>query len=504
MFIHKPSFAGIVLFIILVAMTVGTAAAGRSAQEAGPLFVDAVAPYQLMQMRERATLRERFVTVNFPALTNTRTGDSLPINLFPDLTLTAHIQRVQGGMQGTVWVGKLEGDPQSQVVIVADQGQMAASIIAVDHVYHVRYAGDGLHVIRQVDQSRLPPEAPPLPVDLASSPAVEVQGAPSLLATNDDGSVIDVMVVYTPQARSRLGGTTATQNQINLIIAQTNASYENSGINQRLNLVYMGEVSYSESGNMETDLERLRRTSDGHMDIVHSWRETYKADLVSLIEVSWDYCGIAYLLNPVDVSFAPYAFSVVAYDCASDSVTFAHELGHNMGARHDWYVDSGKTPYTYAHGYVSIPGRFYTIMSYYYECYDRRINCTRLALWSNPSLSYNGYPLGVPGGTNTSCVAGDLNHPQCDADNRRTLNNTAYTVANFRQRGASTTFTPTPTRTATFTPTPTFTRTPTPTRTPTRTPTATNTPTATGTPTNTPMPFWMWSYNVFLPLVLGE
>ena len=28
---------------------------------------------------------------------------------------------------------------------------------------------------------------------------------------------------------------------------------------------------------------------------------------------------------------------------------------------------------------------------------------------------------------------GDLDHPDCDADHRLTLNNTAYTVANFRQ-----------------------------------------------------------------------
>ena len=41
--------------------------------------------------------------------------------------------------------------------------------------------------------------------------------------------------------------------------------------------------------------------------------------------------------------------------------------------------------------------------------------------------------MGVPPGTSTACVAGDLDHPPCDADNRLVLNNTAYTVANFRQ-----------------------------------------------------------------------
>jgi hypothetical protein len=39
--------------------------------------------------------------------------------------------------------------------------------------------------------------------------------------------------------------------------------------------------------------------------------------------------------------------------------------------------------------------------------------------------------MGVPEGTSTSCVEGVYN-PNCDADNRKTLNNTAFTVANFR------------------------------------------------------------------------
>ena len=42
--------------------------------------------------------------------------------------------------------------------------------------------------------------------------------------------------------------------------------------------------------------------------------------------------------------------------------------------------------------------------------------------------------MGVPGGTSTSCPAGNTDSFTCDADDRRALNNTALTVANFRQR----------------------------------------------------------------------
>jgi len=70
---------------------------------------------------------------------------------------------------------------------------------------------------------------------------------------------------------------------VDLAITETNTAYASSGITQRLNLVYKGEVVYPESGRFNTDLSRLRATSDGFMDEVHALRDTCRADLVSLI-----------------------------------------------------------------------------------------------------------------------------------------------------------------------------------------------------------------------------
>ncbi|MBI3658915.1 hypothetical protein HY230_00370 [Candidatus Acetothermia bacterium] len=106
----------------------------------------------------------------------------------------------------------------------------------------------------------------------------------SAIATpaSDDGSIIDVMVVYTPAARSAAGGTSAIQAAIDLMVSTTNQAYTNSGITTRLNLVHSEEVSYTETGGTE-DLDRLTNSSDGFMDNVHSLRNTYGADLVALI-----------------------------------------------------------------------------------------------------------------------------------------------------------------------------------------------------------------------------
>src|SRR6185503_8716646 len=105
-------------------------------------------------------------------------------------------------------------------------------------------------------------------------------------------------------------------------------------------------------------------------------------------------------------------------DCATGNLSFAHELGHNMGAQHDLYVtslDSGL--FEYSHGFVDLTGRFRTIMAYPTQCADAGFSCTRIAAFSTPNRTFNGRPIG-----NAST-----------ADNARTLAESAQTVANFRQ-----------------------------------------------------------------------
>jgi hypothetical protein len=98
--------------------------------------------------------------------------------------------------------------------------------------------------------------------------------------------------------------------------------------------------------------------------------------------------------------------------------TFAHEMGHNMGANHDTYVELSNLPYPYAHGYVYTPDRWRTIMAYNDQCVALGFNCNRLNYWSNPNINYGGVPMG----------------DAATADNHRALNNTAPTVTQFRPR----------------------------------------------------------------------
>ncbi|MFC2026034.1 M12 family metallo-peptidase [Chloroflexota bacterium] len=434
----------LILLVVVLATGAGSFAAPAVQQSGGGLFTDAVGEAALSLSEMPAVEFARVVSVDFQMLENTTVGDTLALNLFPDVVLESVITNIEPTENGSTKIGYLDGIAMSQVVLVEGGGQMAANISMPGAIYQVRYAGGDVHAIYHINQSAYPPEMEPKLVPASagesSQPTEGIQTPVELEATTaDDGSLIDVMVVYTPLAASRAGGTTAIKNEIDLAVTETNQSYANSGITQRINLVHTAEVSYNEAGSIDTDLNRLTY-DDGYMDNVHDLRDTYKADIVSLIAERSDYCGVAWLMDNVSSYFEAYAFNVVARTCATGYYSLGHEMGHNMGSGHDWYVDDSEySPYSYNKGYVNTQAHWRTIMSYNRKCTDSNppFNCLRLPYWSNPDVFYEGNPTGVQIGTSTSCRAGDLENPECDADNRRVLNNTAYTVANFRVAGSS-------------------------------------------------------------------
>mgnify|MGYP001472130099 CR=1 FL=1 len=462
---------------VMVVLTVTVVPGVWGASNPAPvLFTPATAgPDVLLARPEPQIVRQRLAGVNAEALTSR--SSTLTLNLFSDVSLLADLGPADATNAGErVWGGRVAGDPLSTITLVERAGRLSGLVVSLEGgVYELRDAGAGQVVIAQVNQGEFQPEGEPVAVAAPASFDASIEGAQA-----DDGSIIDVLVVYTAAARAAQGGTSAMESLIASAIASTNQSYANSGVTQRLQLAGQAELVYSESGDMSTDLGRLAGTSDGFIDDVHALRDAAYADEVVLLIESGQYCGIAYVQETVASWFAPWAFAVVARNCAVSNYSFAHELGHNMGAQHDWFVDNSTVPYTFAHGYVNASARWRTIMAYNNKCSAQGFNCTRLNYWSDPTRSYSGAPMGVAGGTNTSCALGDVSAPLCDADNHLTLNNTAYTVANFRVRPAV----------ATATPSRTPTRTPTPTATATRTPTVTPTRTATATATATPTPTW--------------
>jgi len=158
---------------------------------------------------------------------------------------------------------------------------------------------------------------------------------------DDDGSVIDVMCLYTPQVvcakvkdancnASDPRNTQVMDRLCNLIILETNVAFERSGAFTSVNLVYSGLISpdYTEEDNdlMCRPVHNFKDSTEEVYANVRRLRDAYGADLVSLLVSDGSWCGCGDIYNGSETK----AYSVINYECASGYYSFAHEIGHNL------------------------------------------------------------------------------------------------------------------------------------------------------------------------------
>ena len=394
------------------------------------------------------------------------------LNFFPWVEFTALIYKIEKNRSGSYsWYGKLKDVPMSQVVLVVNQNRVFGNISKLKTTYQVRHITNGIHAVYEIDPTKFPPDGEPILPERKSEPsprpsefspdikseATEDASAsltgdsfqsppsdsgigfgsmgdaplsgvmissdslsPSVGSSSsdsgiqsDDGSVIDLLVVYTQEARNAAGSVSAIESLIDLAESETNAAYSNSGVNHVVRVVAKQEISFSESSFSFSGF--LNSAQNGSISGLHALRDANGADLVVvLVQGDNSLCGLGFLMNPVSSTFEAFGYSVTQTNCATGNYTFGHEIGHNMSARHDRANDSTDgAPFDYNHGYVDGVNNFKTIMG--------TGSNTRVQFFSNPNVQFNGAVTGIAEGSANA------------ADNRLTFQNTALTVSNFRQ-----------------------------------------------------------------------
>jgi len=349
--------------------------------------------------------------------------DALRLNLFADTTYDARLVRVDQQRSSLVWVGEIVGMSGSEVQLAVHEDVVSGVVRVDDRLFTIQPRAGGPYII-EWDTAASPDDAPSILPDAPLVPATA--GDPS--TGSDADATVDVLVLYTGEAASVAGGRDALLTTIDLAVEQANNTYDASGVSAHIALLDARQTTYDETDlDFGETLARVADPSDGIMDEAHTLRDALGADhVVLIIDHAGPYAGLAYQLTAGNAGyFERFAFSVVSRDYAAGHFTFAHELGHNMGANHDPTnaPDGGYRLDSTGH---QVPNAEYrTIMAY--GCADGR-SCPRVGLWSNPGRSHAGAPTGVAG----------------VSDNASTLNVAAGLTATFRERTAPPTPPPAP------------------------------------------------------------
>ena len=398
------------LFFLLLsgAAGPGTMAYGASGTA---LFQDAPPPASFKS--ESFVKRGRYVQFNTASLEAIQPGNfgpagrpQLRLNLFEDVDLTFGLERAEKRPQGrTVYTGHFPEAPGSIGVLTHDHGRLTGIFfIPGKGTFKITPAGNGLHRITEVDEDKgaacgldgSGPELsdPKLAADMpqAGMPWQIPNDYPQGCAYGSAPTVVNLAVVYTPAALKVIGNAQDMASLIDTVVFYNNMAYFNSGINVQLQLVYEGEVPYTETG-MGSDLANM---ANGGVSGIAGIQASYGAALVNMLVAGADpVMGLAQLPGHYCLEHVSFA------EC------MMHEIGHNFGCGHDTSSGGpGIYPFSSGYRYTAAGVQYRTIMAYAPGAYT--------PFFSSPLASYLGSATGV---ANVE-------------DNARTINSTGPVMAN--------------------------------------------------------------------------
>lgn len=391
-----------------------------------------------------AAVDTRAVQVDLAALSGAAVQGRIELAVEPGLAYTGVIDVVEERSETRFSLrGHLEDDADGYFFLVVQDDVAVGTMMSVRDglSYRLDYSGAGFHTVSLIDPAlygecgvgRVGAAGPGVAhvalveeedeVDIQEGPDSGWDEAGASAVVSPDSCVspyiaYDALIVYSDDARAAAGGTNAILAQVQMAVDVANQAYANSGISIRVRLVYTAEVSYNESGTFDDHLDRLTDAGDGILDALHSTRNSFGADTVTLLVNDSDpqsdgtgTAGLAWCSLG-----SSHAFSIVNWSAAAGNFSYPHEIGHNQGCDHDRNNDTsgcGEYSYAYGHRFFGTSGQQWrTVMAY--------APGTRIPYFSNPNVAFDGVATGVAANQSNS------------AYNAATINNTDLTFQSYR------------------------------------------------------------------------
>ncbi len=356
---------------------------------------------------------------------------ALSLDLYKDTRLEARRFKTRRFKNWMSWSGELHfpdalsSDRPGGVAIFVDHGDHVSGIIQVDAThddFQIVGTASGKHHLIRLKRNRVTSCGVDTKVAGAESGAKTPLGNTAMVVSNSIGvstteaAQIDVLAMVPNGQMS-----SQTEDFIIDSFAAANNVFDYSNVNAFYNLVYIEEIApdvWLPSNNL---FDLLKWMNAGGANFIEERRASAGADMVAMfVNLESGPCGVAnlrYRVNDHDQVLVQGlsgilwddnepAYSVHKIGCSLTDYTFAHELGHNFGLRHD-YNDSGGDPNEFIFYPPIDPNpRGYEFMTWMGEratvmgCYGPDAPCERTHYYSDPQIYWYGW-----------CPTGDESEP---------------------------------------------------------------------------------------------
>src|SRR6185312_13192103 len=161
---------------------------------------------------------------------------------------------------------------------------------------------------------------------------IETMPSPAATVTNSQVTIVDVLMLYTVQARAGAGSTLAIQQQIQGAMAEANSVFQNSQTHVRLRLAGTALLNkFTESGSLSSDLRNFSSSTSQIFKAINKLKKSRAADLVCVVEETGTDTNFCALPGPASTN----GISVILRSALVGTGTFPMALSINFGCQTD-------------------------------------------------------------------------------------------------------------------------------------------------------------------------